>query len=87
MQNEWTSVKDRLPEKDGQYLCVCSAFQYSSPYIITSWFSENLYKVDKYDFFNRKGKSGFYEYDSEWGYFEHNNVTHWMPLPELPKGE
>ena len=26
-------------------------------------------------------------FDSEWGYTEIYNVTHWMPLPELPKEE
>lgn len=79
MQNEWISVKDRLPEKNGQYLCVSG-----DAYIRTAWFSKNLYKVDKYDFINRKGKSGFYNY-GEYGYYE-TDVAYWMPIPKLPKG-
>ena len=29
---------------------------------------------------------GFHFYDSEWGDVTVDNVTHWMPLPEPPKG-
>ena len=85
MQNEWISVKDRLPEKDNKYLCVIDAI--GTHCITTCWFSKNLFKVDKYDFANRKGIRGFYNYSSEWGYYQNTSVTHWMPLPELPKGE
>lgn len=81
MNTEWISVKDRLPNRSGKYLCA------SIPqYIRTAYFSKNLYKVDKYDFADKKGKSGFYNYDIEYGYCE-TNVDYWMPLPELPKGE
>ena len=80
MQNKWIRVKDRLPNRSGQYLCASG-----SQYIKTAWFSKNLYKVDKYDFADKKGKSGFYNYDSEWGYYE-TDVAYWMPLPKLPKG-
>ena len=30
---------------------------------------------------------GWHFYDSEWGDVTVNDVTHWMPLPEPPKGE
>lgn len=78
---EWISVKDRLPKKDGTYLC-CHFF-YGSYYTSVRSFAKNLRKVDKYDF--DTNKSGWYDSDSEWGYYEVSNVTHWMPLPELPK--
>ena len=78
---KWISVKDRLPDTDGYYLCVWNET------IDVFEFAKNLYKVDKYSFTNKKGKSGFYECDREWGFIEHEDVTHWMPLPELPKGE
>ena len=83
---DWISVKDRLPKKDGKYLCVCKGFIGGYEYIEVLSYSKNLYKVDEYDFASFKGKRGFYSYNSEWGYINKNNVTHWMPLPELPKG-
>ena len=84
---EWISVKDRLPDRDGEYLCVSLDVFFGKKFIEVHNFTKNLYKVDKYDFKDEKGKSGFYGYDREYGYFQIGNVTHWMPLPKLPKGE
>ena len=50
------------------------------------WFAKDARKVDKYDFKDR-WKNAWYEYDSEWGHYTVNSVTHWMPLPEPPKGD
>lgn len=33
----------------------------------------------------KKGKSGWFNCDSEWGYYEINNVMYWMELPEMPE--
>jgi hypothetical protein len=79
--NKWISVKDRLPDKNGKYLCYCGESFIKTTDIYS--FAKNLKKVDKYDF--RDKKAGWYSYDSEWGYFERSGVTHWMPLPEPPK--
>lgn len=76
---EWISVEDRLPDEDGKYLC-CRSNKYIGIYS----FTQNLRKVDKYDFAG-KNRKGWYDYDSEWGYCEIHSITHWMPLPELPK--
>ena len=48
-------------------------------------YSKDLYNVDDFDFCNKKGKPGWYEYDSEFGYFEVNNVAFWTELPPFPK--
>jgi hypothetical protein len=59
---EWISVKDRLPEKDGIYL-TCN-------------------KKKEYEFhFFQTGKR---MWPAVWA---EDGVTHWMPLPEPPKGE
>ena len=84
---EWISVNDRLPDTDGKYLCVCNFKLCKSQLYSLCYFAKDLSKVDKYAFKVEKGKSGFYEDDREWGYHECRDVTHWMPLPELPKGE
>lgn len=78
MPNEWISVKDCLPRKTGKYLCCCDG-----KYIRLLGFAKSLYSVDRYTFANEH-RSGFYDYDS-YGYYEWSGVTHWMPLPELPK--
>lgn len=79
--DEWISVKERLPEKNGSYL-TCN----DSGMIDIDSFTLDAYKLDNYDFARYKGKKKalFYSYDSEWGYGEASAVTHWMPLPEKP---
>ena len=75
---KWISVDERLPENNGHYLC----FRDGS--VDVYGFALNLKKVNKYDFEGQK-RSGWYSYDSEYGYFECTKITHWMPLPEAPK--
>jgi hypothetical protein len=81
---EWISVKDRLPEEDGKYI----VFEQSGGRTNTSIlrFAKDARKVDRYDFKGR-WKNAWYEYDSEWGHYTVDSVTHWMPLPQPPKGE
>jgi hypothetical protein len=75
---EWISVKDRLPSENGRYL-VFTKDNYCSYMRIVNYttnytgFEEHL-----------KGLSMWFEYDSEWGDFEVDNITHWMELPEEP---
>jgi hypothetical protein len=42
-----------------------------------------LYKVDSYDFSDKKGVSGFYDYDSEWGYAEWEQVDFFIPAESI----
>lgn len=85
---QWISVKDRLPEQEGQqYLCASYYKTTNSWHINLYWFSKDLYKFNDLDFSDKKGVSGFWDSDSEWGCCHHENVTHWMPLPEPPKTE
>ena len=82
--NEWISVKDRLPDKDGHYLVHKDLW--GDRYVATVWFAKDGRKVSRYDFENR-WKNVWYDYDSEYGNVILDNVTHWMPLPQPPKGE
>lgn len=87
---KWIPVTERLPSQNGEYLVA-----YKLQTIPPIWqfnvypFALDLYKTDKFDFPRKKykGKSGFYFYDSEYGFCEDSRVTHWMPLPEPPKEE
>ena len=75
---EWISVKDRLPETDGIYI-VCDCRLNGNQWIHTDGF--------------RKASSSWCElhgmyYDDVYGrYSEQDKFTHWMPMPNPPKGE
>jgi len=73
----WTPVSERLPE-DGIYLVTVERIVGKSRVEIKS-FAKDLNKVDEFDFPNHK--CGWYDYDSEYGYWEDTNVIAWMPLP------
>ena len=76
---KWIPVTERLPKKDGDYLC----YKESGLYEVFG-FAKDGRKKHKYDFF-RDWKNVWYFYSSEWGYITTDSVTHWMPLPEPPK--
>ena len=81
---EWISVDDRLPEKDGAYLVTTNSFG-DRQSVKLRWFAKDGENVDAYDLAGQKDV--WYLYDIECGYVSINSVTHWMPLPKLPKGE
>lgn len=76
--SDWISVKDRLPARNGRYLCLIE----SRFYMLLS-FAKRLERVDEYNFENLD-RPGFFEYDNEYGHYEINSVTHWMLLPKRP---
>ena len=81
---KWIPCSDKMP-KNGTYLCtVCG---WGGEYLQILGYSKNLYKVDEFDFWDKKGKAGFYELDSEYGFHEVHDVVAWMPLPEPYKAE
>ena len=81
---KWIPVTERLPDKDGKYLTYYHNHFVDITRVLD--FAKDARKVNKYDFL-RSWKKVWYEYDSEYGYFTIDDVTHWMPLPEAPKGE
>lgn len=86
MMSKWIPVSEKLPEKRGDYLVTQKATFTDYVYISVTGYAHNLYDVDEYDFTDKK-RPGWYEYDSEWGYREFDNVIAWMPLPESYKAE
>lgn len=74
---KWISVEDRLPEEDGKYLVLNE--------------SGNMFDTEYSDYSGFGYWRMYYDPDplalagSEW--YELDDITHWMPLPEPPKGE
>lgn len=71
---KWISVDDRLPDQSGEVLVIVSGNPQKN---ITLNFAYELAEYDPYD-------GWIMEMWPEW---EDTVVTHWMPLPEPPKGE
>ena len=83
---KWIFVSDKVPDKNGK----CLVTRYNSligSSICILCYAENLYDIDRFDFYEKKGKSGWYDYDSEWGHVEFDDVIAWMPLPEPCKAD
>lgn len=77
------------PEKDGRYFVAVMPNFFSKPpeyYRSIASFTHNLEEVDDYDF-RGKNRAGWYDYDSEYGYYELERVAYWMLLPKLPGEE
>lgn len=71
---EWISVEDRLPNKNNYVLAFVDSFV---------WVGKQIKILSPRGFAN--GKWIVADWDT--GNYIHYNVTHWMPLPEPPKGE
>ena len=72
MVQEWIPVTERLPEEGDYALCVLKGFNYGGKIQVCKFVPADKFK-DK-------------------PYFEHfrngfPSVTHWMPIPQPPKGE
>ena len=69
---EWISVDDRLPEEGEYVLCVLKGFNYGGKIQVCKFVPADEFKNKPYFEHFRNGFP---------------SVTHWMPLPEPPKGE
>jgi hypothetical protein len=97
MQNEWISVDDRLP-KDGERVLIYDGNAYQwCPTVNAAIFvkgrTANELKADGYKLISIADEDGNNKKPYCWK-CNHSHmkwfgqmVTHWMPLPELPKGE
>lgn len=81
----WNKIVDKMPEEDGMYLVLRKVGK-GKGYIDIQRYTNNLYKLNKHDFWNEKGKGGgFVGFSDEFGYFKAKDVVAWMELPEIPE--
>lgn len=81
---KWIPVSERLPQEDGSYLVTTNYFGKHQGINIRC-FAKDGETVNEYDLAGQKYV--WYFYDNEYGYVSTDSVTHWMPLPQPPKGE
>ena len=84
---KWVPVTKRLPQEDGAYLVTIVTINSFNEYkyIDIRSFAKDGEMVNEYELAGQKNV--WYYHDSEWGYISTDSVTHWMPLPQPPKGE
>jgi len=73
----WISVIDGLPKKQQDYLCVTEWYGRQSIRVLTYFFKNP-------DHYGERINNSFWDYDSEYGYYKINDITHWCELPKLP---
>ena len=76
---EWISVNDRLPD-NGQEVLISYVFPLQNSLISKHFYSASIYHID-----DGNGLVNRPHFENEG--FHGMRVTHWMPLPEKPKGE
>lgn len=80
--NEWRPASEP-PKENGEYLTLHKT-SWGYTWQDVSKFSSNLCKVD--DDFNNEKHTGWFGCN-DGTFYEITSVTHWMPLPNAPKGE
>lgn len=102
MTNEWISVEERLPERETEVL-IATISRYSHKGITTamyedgtmpeedsSWNWEDVemdYNEETDQYIIPEGWWEYRHYGESLNYAVDDKVTHWMPLPNTPKGE
>ena len=76
----WIPCNERQPEEDGEYLVTLRWSDYPNS-VETLHFTNDLSSVDGVGYAGEK-RPGWYEYDSDYGCYEIDNVIAWMPRPE-----
>ena len=86
---DWVSVKDRLPEYPGHYL-VCTSINYWHGGCMdineNHKYHPNGTPVG-YDGSTMSVLDCYYDVAGHWNRVCDSHVTHWMPIPDPPKGE
>lgn len=77
----WHDAKQDPPKENGIYLAYYSPFGNGMAQVLT--YALDLGEACPIDF-EGEHRPGWYEYDSEWGYIESNNVLYWADIPTTP---
>ena len=78
-RSEWISVDERVPTTYNKYLVFKRGPH--GGFLDIAYYTPN-YTGQQVEL---EGRAVWFQFDSDWGDYELDNVTHWMPLPEPPK--
>lgn len=76
--DNWIKVEDKLPEKGDSILIANKGNDWTIPFVGEG---ELISQQSGWMFCSTLGTS------SSTGYLDFNDVSHWQPMPELPKSE
>ena len=77
--NIWHRTAIEKPIIEKEYLCCTIDERYRIKTFRVLYWANDLYEVDDFDFADKRLKSGFYYYDSEYGYID-CDCTYWKEL-------
>ena len=86
---DWISVEKELPKVEREYLVTLEMEMVGEiyTYIDLAYFAQDLCAIDDHDFQDKKGISGFYKHDTEWGDNYEIYPIAWQPLPKAYEEE
>lgn len=87
-KDDWIPVNGTPPRDRQRCLVTVEYFgSKKSRCVRIGTYSKDLYEIDEYDFYDKKGKAGWYYCDSEYGYCEIFGIRAWKPLDEPYMGD
>ena len=84
-QMRWIPVEERLPDKPGHYLVCTNVNYWHGGCMDKNGSSSNAGTTDGYAGTTLSVLDCFYDITGDWNRVCNAHVTHWMPLPKLPK--
>lgn len=79
----WTPVREGLPKVNGKYLVTVRGLIDEDENVEILKYANDLYKIDDYDFHNKKGIPGWYIfYERDGCFIDVDDVIAWAPLPK-----
>ena len=78
---DWIKVEDKLPPTDKTFLCIVKDTIYEDKLIYFAYLDS---EKDSFEGWTWDDSQGYSRMIGIGDYYRHK-MTHWMPLPELPK--
>ncbi len=78
--DKWIPISKRPPKEDGRYFVTRKFAATDTRIVDIVHYAKYLGKVDRFDFYDKNGEPGWYEYDSEYGHCLVTDVIAWTEL-------